>query len=404
MLRGLVARDFQGVVGVHLLEELLALLPGGVRELAEERPLREHAEGWMNRVAVRADVLAVGPAVRRCGLPVDPRGAVHELVDLVQDVLFFVTTRTDLHPEGHKLLCVDAPVVVDVNRVEHLVHTHLAEGPLEELCGLVPRDFQGAADVHFVEQLLAPLPRVGRELAEEGPLREPVERHVAPVAAAVVALGPVDPHRPTHQLVDLIDDVLLPVAARPHPDPEGHELLGRDRSVVVHVHLVEHLVRADVAERPLEELHRLLARDHLAAVGVHLAEELLALLPRVVRELAQEWPLREGLETCGAGARLVLPTHPGGPPQKLVDFVKDLLLLVAGCPHLQPEDDELVRCDGPALVDVYLVEHRVGADVREGPLEEGVGLFSRDRVAAVRVHHAEELLDRLPGVGGKLAC
>merc|ERR1719282_367637 len=100
----------------------------------------------------------------------------------------------------------------------------------------------------------------------------------------------------------------------------------------------------------------------------------------------------------------VLPIHPCGPPQDLINFVQDVLLPIAGGTNLHPERDELIRSDGPTFIHIHLVEHRISADIRKSSLEESVSLFSCDSVTAVRIHHVKQLLNCLPSVSRELAC
>mmetsp|Transcript_40664 Transcript_40664/g.111892 ORF Transcript_40664/g.111892 Transcript_40664/m.111892 type:complete len:350 (-) Transcript_40664:370-1419(-) len=342
-------------------------------------------------------------------VPVDPCRALHELVYLVKYVAIFVAASLHLHPERHEVFGCDGFSPVDVNPIEHLLGAQVVERTLEKVQCLLVCDHMEAIDVHFMEQFLASSPYPCGKPAKQRTFGKPDKLHtarmarLAPRRAGGTRERPIDPRLAVHERVDLVHDRPLFISSGSHLQPKVHKFFRCDGPVVVHVQAIAHLVGADVAEDALEEVYRFLMGDCLASVGVDLVEKAFALLPCRRRKPAEEWPLREWLHWSVAGAAPIHPIDPRRASHDLVDFVHYFLFLVPGGSHLQPERYEFVGGDGPAFVNVNLIKHRSRADTGELAFEERLGLLSRDGVAAIHIHHVEQILNFFPRVRRKFA-
>lgn len=73
-----------------------------------------------------------------------------------------------------------------------------------------------------------------------------------------------------------------------HSLPEALELLERDLTIVVNVHLIKELARRNFAESALPVLDSFVFVDGLAAINIEDAENLIDLLLRSLREFLHE--------------------------------------------------------------------------------------------------------------------
>ena len=78
------------------------------------------------------------------------------------------------------------------------------------------------------------------------------------------------------------------MASSLHSLPEALELLKRDLTIVVDVHLVKELARGNFSESALPVLDSLVLVDGLAAINVEDAKNLIDLLLRSLREFLHE--------------------------------------------------------------------------------------------------------------------
>ena len=85
------------------------------------------------------------------------------------------------------------------------------------------------------------------------------------------------------------------MASSLHSLPEALELLKRDLTIVVDVHLVEELARRNFSESALPMLDCLVLVDGLAAINIEDAKNLIDLLLRSLREFLHESKARLGV-------------------------------------------------------------------------------------------------------------
>ena len=85
------------------------------------------------------------------------------------------------------------------------------------------------------------------------------------------------------------------MASSLHSLPEALELLERDLTIVVNVHLVKELPRRNFAESTLPVLNSFVFVDGLAAINIKDAENLIYLLLRSLREFLHESKARLGV-------------------------------------------------------------------------------------------------------------
>ena len=85
------------------------------------------------------------------------------------------------------------------------------------------------------------------------------------------------------------------MASSLHSLPEALELLERDLTIVVNVHLVKELARRNFAESAFPMLDSFVLVDGLAAINIEDAENLIDLLLRSLREFLHESKARLGV-------------------------------------------------------------------------------------------------------------
>mmetsp|Transcript_11461 Transcript_11461/g.26519 ORF Transcript_11461/g.26519 Transcript_11461/m.26519 type:complete len:202 (-) Transcript_11461:327-932(-) len=175
-------------------------------------------------------------------LPINPSAAFQQLLNFIDDFFVLVATGPHLLPKLHEVLGGDCAVAGCVHASEHLLHAEVMKWSLEEgLRSLWSYDHALACGDSY-EELLALLPRRSRQFAQEGPLWEDTRAWLPSVTAVL----PVDPGRACHELIDLIQYVLLLVASRTNLHPKRCELLCSDCTTPVCIHLVEHGVGTDL--------------------------------------------------------------------------------------------------------------------------------------------------------------
>mmetsp|Transcript_72528 Transcript_72528/g.135490 ORF Transcript_72528/g.135490 Transcript_72528/m.135490 type:complete len:257 (-) Transcript_72528:106-876(-) len=212
------------------------------------------------------------------------------------------------------------------------------------------------------------------------------------------AIFPVHPRTVSiQQVFNLFEDVLVAIATCPHLRPECHPFIRGDSSMRTNVNLIEHRLHTDVAESSFEEIFSIESRNDHGIVGIHGFEELLTLLPCLGGQPAKNRPSWKLFLVRASGGSAIFPIHPRAALHEFIQLIEHVLILVSRLAHLDPKRHELLRGDRAATIYIHLVEHGLSTKPCKGTFEESSRLFSSHSVAAIHIHHAEELLEFPPG-------